>query len=264
MSSRHDYRRRDRSWERDERDRDRGGHRGGRRSRSRSPLRRVDRDRRSVPGALPPPPIRAFCNRFMYAGCIADRRDYYTRDREDDRQDTRRDDRWDDRRDDRRRDDRDQRDHDRDRDDKREPPPPSRGANRNRHDKDRDGRQADRVSEHDTKPAAARDRQHIGMDIRLVAHDRRKLDCLSDTPERSNSRPRQASETVTDGTEEGEEMDATNDDDAAMMGMMGLSGFGTTKVRLSSSRSAYSSLGASMCNTTLSRASTSKAIRKAR
>lgn len=30
--------------------------------------------------------------------------------------------------------------------------------------------------------------------------------------------------------EEGEEMDATNDDDAAMMAMMGLGGFGTTKV----------------------------------
>ncbi|TFK54949.1 hypothetical protein OE88DRAFT_1732236 [Heliocybe sulcata] len=31
------------------------------------------------------------------------------------------------------------------------------------------------------------------------------------------------------GMEEGEAMDATNDDDAAMMAMMGLSGFGTTK-----------------------------------
>ena len=36
----------------------------------------------------------------------------------------------------------------------------------------------------------------------------------------------------TDGeAEEGEEMDATNDDDAAMMAMMGMSGFGSTKVR---------------------------------
>ena len=34
-----------------------------------------------------------------------------------------------------------------------------------------------------------------------------------------------------DDREEGEEMDATNEDDAAMMAMMGLSGFGTTKVR---------------------------------
>ena len=29
-------------------------------------------------------------------------------------------------------------------------------------------------------------------------------------------------------------MDATNDDDAAMMAMMGMTGFGTTKVRASS------------------------------
>ena len=33
-----------------------------------------------------------------------------------------------------------------------------------------------------------------------------------------------------DDREEGEEMDATNEDDAAMMAMMGIGGFGTTKV----------------------------------
>ncbi|TFY63758.1 hypothetical protein EVJ58_g3054 [Rhodofomes roseus] len=33
----------------------------------------------------------------------------------------------------------------------------------------------------------------------------------------------------TEDGEEGEAMDATNDDDAAMMGLMGLAGFGTTK-----------------------------------
>jgi hypothetical protein len=32
--------------------------------------------------------------------------------------------------------------------------------------------------------------------------------------------------------EEGEDMDAVNDDDAAMMAAMGLAGFGSTKVRL--------------------------------
>ena len=38
------------------------------------------------------------------------------------------------------------------------------------------------------------------------------------------------SEMPTEDGEEGETMDATNDDDAAMMAMMGLSGFGSTKV----------------------------------
>lgn len=51
-------------------------------------------------------------------------------------------------------------------------------------------------------------------------------------PEPSASRPRQDSEVPIDGAEEGEAMDATNDDDAAMMAMMGMTGFGTTKVSL--------------------------------
>lgn len=34
------------------------------------------------------------------------------------------------------------------------------------------------------------------------------------------------------GSEEGEAMEAENDDDAAMMAMMGMSGFGSTKVRI--------------------------------
>jgi len=33
-----------------------------------------------------------------------------------------------------------------------------------------------------------------------------------------------------DVVEEGEEMDATNEDDSEMMALMGMSGFGTTKV----------------------------------
>ena len=52
-----------------------------------------------------------------------------------------------------------------------------------------------------------------------------------DTPD---TRSRHASELPTEDGEEGEAMDATNDDDAAMMAMMGMSGFGTTKVRASS------------------------------
>lgn len=35
---------------------------------------------------------------------------------------------------------------------------------------------------------------------------------------------------LVDEAEEGEAMDAVNEDDTAMMAMMGLSGFGTTKV----------------------------------
>jgi hypothetical protein len=38
------------------------------------------------------------------------------------------------------------------------------------------------------------------------------------------------------GNEEGEEMDAVNEDDAAMMTMMGMAGFGSTKVRVRVSR----------------------------
>ncbi|OJT11146.1 U4/U6.U5 small nuclear ribonucleoprotein 27 kDa protein [Trametes pubescens] len=47
--------------------------------------------------------------------------------------------------------------------------------------------------------------------------------------EPSGSRPPTEAEAPADGAEEGETMDATNEDDAAMMAMMGLSGFGTTK-----------------------------------
>ena len=56
---------------------------------------------------------------------------------------------------------------------------------------------------------------------------------MLDKPEPSTSQPRQDSEALVDAdvAEEGEEMDATNDDDAAMMAMMGMGGFGSTKVR---------------------------------
>lgn len=39
-----------------------------------------------------------------------------------------------------------------------------------------------------------------------------------------------SSRLVDDEQEEGEEMDVTTEDDAAMMAMMGMSGFGSTKV----------------------------------
>ncbi|KAI0670323.1 hypothetical protein C8Q78DRAFT_1069948 [Trametes maxima] len=203
MSSRGGYRRRDRSPHRDDRDRDRDrhGHRGApRRSRSRSPPRRGDRDWRG-----------------------ADKREHYGRDREDDRRerdrrDGRRDERRDDRRDDRRREDRDRREPDRD--SRREPLPPPRAdgeRERERGDRDRENRPADRTPIHDTKPP--------------VPLEREKQQSLTGTPEvePSGSRPRTDSEAPTDGAEEGEAMDATNEDDAAMMAMMGMSGFGTTK-----------------------------------
>ena len=46
----------------------------------------------------------------------------------------------------------------------------------------------------------------------------------------NESKPRQDSEVPTDGGEEGEAMDVTTVDDEAMMAMMGMSGFGSTKV----------------------------------
>jgi len=44
--------------------------------------------------------------------------------------------------------------------------------------------------------------------------------------------PRTQSEDLENGQEEGESMDAMNQDDEAMMGMMGITGFGSTKVRV--------------------------------
>ncbi|TFK42963.1 hypothetical protein BDQ12DRAFT_300976 [Crucibulum laeve] len=123
MSSRGDHRRRDRSWERDDKDRGarysrggRGGRGGGshrdeprrRSSRSRSP-RRDDRDRRGY-GVLLTFCTHIYILAYVSMNVIADRRDHR---RDDDRGDKGR-------RDDRRRDDR--RDRDYPRDDRREPP----------------------------------------------------------------------------------------------------------------------------------------------
>jgi hypothetical protein len=47
------------------------------------------------------------------------------------------------------------------------------------------------------------------------------------------SRPNLDPDASDDVGEEGEEIDATNEDDSAMMAMMGLTGFGTTKVQSS-------------------------------
>ena len=44
--------------------------------------------------------------------------------------------------------------------------------------------------------------------------------------------PRVQSEGLEDDQEEGESMDAVNQDDEGMMAMMGIAGFGSTKVRM--------------------------------
>ncbi|EMD38378.1 hypothetical protein CERSUDRAFT_64634 [Gelatoporia subvermispora B] len=187
MSSRNDYRRRDRSWEREERERDRvrPRYRNAPRSRSRSP-RRDDRDRRP-----------------------SDRRDY-GRGRDDDRRER-------DGRDDRRRDDRDRdarargaprdREHDRERERERES---ERG-------KEKDSRDLGRGPEHPTKHEESRS---------VTKPDGMREESRLETPDR-----RHESEARTDEGEEGEAMDVMNDDEAAMMAMMGLpmSGFGSTK-----------------------------------
>ncbi|OCH94956.1 hypothetical protein OBBRIDRAFT_816825 [Obba rivulosa] len=198
MSSRHDYRRRDRSWERDERDRDRDRHRhrdGPRRSsRSRSP-RRGDRDRRPL-----------------------DRGDY-GRGRGDDRRDR-------DRRDDRRMDDPDRRDYDRDA--RRGPPQRDRERERDRGSEravERGPRDVGRGSETSVRPDDRRSTAESdgGREGSHFAPSN-----PGDTPD---SYRRQESEARTEEGEEGQATDIVNDDEAAMMAMMGLpaSGFGTTK-----------------------------------
>ncbi|KAJ7219146.1 hypothetical protein GGX14DRAFT_434785 [Mycena pura] len=177
-------RRRDKSWERDDRDsrdrdRDRDRRRGGgshrdeprrRSSRSRSP-RRNDRDRRNS-GTCFPLSLFNILTR-------ADRRDY----RYDDRRESDR----------RRKDDGRDRDHD-------------QARSRPRKDGERD-------SPKSRSPAASRDPEHPGKDAARIEPDpQKRLNLDPDAPEGH--------------IEEGEEMD----DDAGMMAMMGLNGFGSTKV----------------------------------
>ncbi|KAF9036659.1 hypothetical protein BJ165DRAFT_1394660 [Panaeolus papilionaceus] len=204
MSSRSDHRRRDRSWERDDKDRDRGGHsrsgRGGggdryrddrpkRSSRSRSPGRRDyregNRDRQRGGGR----------------GGGGDRRDRdrdYKPHRDDDRRDRDRDRRE-------REDDR----YPRDRDDRRD--------SHRRDDRDtpaRDERKPRENESSDKPPPAA-----AGSSSRIES-----------TTQGSASTPRpNLDPDAPDHAEDGEAMDETNDEEAAMMAMMGVSGFGTTK-----------------------------------
>ncbi|KAG5639523.1 hypothetical protein H0H81_000668 [Sphagnurus paluster] len=197
MSSRPEHHRRERSWERDDRDRagDRGrysrGGRGGasrphyddrrRSSRSRSPRRGGDTNRERRP----------------------DRREPHRRDKEDERRD---------------------RDRERDRDRR-----DDRGGRRRDDDRERDGRdeRRDAPRKEDSKDGTRRPREDEDTRNRtpqpfVAAMPKNNRDSGEKT---NHSRPN----LDPDEGEEGEAMDAENDDDAAMMATMGLSGFGSTK-----------------------------------
>ncbi|KAI0703631.1 hypothetical protein BC835DRAFT_1318526 [Cytidiella melzeri] len=200
MSSRYDGRRREYDRGDYDRDRDRGQRHGDRpppppprrdgRSRSRSPRRGApDRDRDRRP---------------------TDRRDYVRDDRRD------RDRGF---RDDRRRDDRDRDRRDPQREDRREP----RESERDRREPPRRDAERERVGDRgldNSEKASGRTGPSLGD------YDGKHTGGLNGSEEPQS---RQLSEMPTEDGEEVEPMDATNDDDAAMMAMMGMSGFGSTK-----------------------------------
>ncbi|KAG1905933.1 uncharacterized protein F5891DRAFT_1138833 [Suillus fuscotomentosus] len=190
MSSRHDGRRRERSWERDDRDRERGKDRhprgnraggqrdGGRKrgSRSRSPRRdRRDHDR-------------------DYRD-----RDYKSSRREDHDRDSRRDDRRPERRDERR-----------------EPPTRDKEPRHKDPQNQRDHRQ--QVGRHDSERVLEKPSQ---------ARTPPPVPSADAGPSSSQKRPNLDPDALSE--EEGEAMDAANADEEAMMAAMGLQGFGTTK-----------------------------------
>ncbi|KAF9009397.1 hypothetical protein BDQ17DRAFT_1348020 [Cyathus striatus] len=192
MSSRDDHRRRDRSWERDNRgDRDRRDRypRGGEHGRHREEGRRRTSRSRS--------PARGERDRRG-----AGRRDYR---RDDDRREYRRDE-----------------------DGRRDKDGFKGGDNR-----DRDRGAAER--ERDKKDGKRRDdkgRETLhGEDERSSNHDAQGISTSGQdvsTPA-SLSRPNLDPDAEEPGTEEGEAMDEIDDDSAAMMAMMGVGGFGSTK-----------------------------------
>ncbi|KAH7889461.1 hypothetical protein F5I97DRAFT_1923997 [Phlebopus sp. FC_14] len=190
MSSRIDHRRRERSWEREDRDRERDRYsRASRSGTHRESVRR--RDSRS------PSPRR-------------DRYDHdRNRDKERDYKGSRRDDR-----------------RDYDLDDRR------RHAKR---DERRSERRMDRRDRDAQERGILRDQDTRGKDSTASRHREEPSDG-EHAPGRMHSPPTQpataASSLKLDKdavSEEGEEMDATNDDADAMMAMMGLTGFSSTK-----------------------------------
>ncbi|KAL4067855.1 hypothetical protein J3A83DRAFT_4374201 [Scleroderma citrinum] len=196
MSSRTDYRRRERSWEREDRDRDRYRDRdrdrysrSGRQSNYRDSTRRRDST---------PSPRRS----------RSPRRDRAEHDRERgkdrDHKSSKRDDRRDRDRDDRKSDPRDERRSSK-RDDRHGHETPDRGSTN-----DADAR---------TKGTTHRARHQDEHDAELASEQMQ-------SPQASMSKQ---DLDLNAGPEEGEEMDVTNADDEAMMAAMGLSGFGSTK-----------------------------------
>ncbi|KAG1756557.1 uncharacterized protein EDB91DRAFT_1076549 [Suillus paluster] len=189
MSSRHDGRRRERSWERDDRDRDRGKDRSSRGSRAggqRDGGRKRDNRSRS--------PRR---DRQDHDSHHRDR-DYKSSRREDYDRDSRRDDRRPDRRDERR-----------------EP------TTRDKEPRDKDlGHQRDHrqpVGRHDAERLPEKPSQ---------ARTPPPGPSTDAGPSSSQRRPNLDPDAQ---SEEGETMDATDADEEAMMAAMGLKGFGTTK-----------------------------------
>ncbi|OBZ75046.1 U4/U6.U5 small nuclear ribonucleoprotein [Grifola frondosa] len=87
-------------------------------------------------------------------------------------------------------------------------------------DKDSGVKPTERPYERDGKPAEQR-----------AAGEPERTQSESVPPPAEQPVQRGASEVPPDGYEEGEEMDITNDGDADMMAMMGMSGFGSTKGR---------------------------------
>lgn len=227
MSSRTENRKRERSWERDDRDRDRysrggrsgnGSYRGeGRRrsSRSGSP-HRGGHDRRGAGSFLNIGRMYALIYFFT------EKRDRdYRRDRPDDRRgDTRGD-----------------RDHERDRrgddrrrdrvDDRREPP--------RRDDRGVPVREDRKLRDSEVKVHAPSKPEAVSTG-RIYLHFTHLLSfqpVFSDSPKATlslQSRPELDPDAPDPSNEDGEAMDDTNDDDAAMMAIMGLSNFGSTKV----------------------------------
>ncbi|KAF8503634.1 hypothetical protein F5888DRAFT_1799932 [Russula emetica] len=194
MSSRHDYRRRDRSWERDDRDK----------GRDRERERDRDRDRYIAPQeqSLPQPetirhvlPIHTF---LQPLNCATDRRDY-GRDRDEDRRDR-------DSRDSRRRDERDRRD------------APRRDVekDRDRYDRDKKDGEKSQDAEHETEKVTERGA--------LVDSESRETVKASQSHAISSISSPHVHADVGE-PEEGEAMEAVNEDDEAMMAMMGLTRF---------------------------------------
>ncbi|KJA27498.1 hypothetical protein HYPSUDRAFT_35414 [Hypholoma sublateritium FD-334 SS-4] len=207
MSSRPDPRRRDRSWERDDKDRDRysrggDGRRGGDRgrhhrdeprrrpsSRSRSPRR--DRDDRRA----------------------SDRRD---RDRDYRREDDRRPDT--------------RHDQDRERERERERELDRRPDERRRADDTRDSRKKDEKDgiKRDDRHTSGQDSKNGSDPSTVAAGSSSQLDQSKQISSQS-PHPNVDPGTPKSLNEDGEAMEEENDDDAAMMAMMGVTGFGSTK-----------------------------------